>query len=59
VERYGLSAPQYEQGDDPCESKNQSWTGPKGGRIVEYGAGSSAELKIEGERSGGEWVVVK
>ena len=29
-------------------------TGPKGGRIVSYGAGSSAELKFEGEQSGGE-----
>ena len=34
-------------------------TGPKGGRIVSYGAGSSAELKIEGEQSGGEWAVVE
>jgi hypothetical protein len=29
-------------------------TGPKGGRAVSSSAGSSAELKIEGEQSGGE-----
>jgi len=34
-------------------------TGPKGGRIVEYGGGSSAELKIDGDQSGGEWAVVE
>ena len=34
-------------------------TGPKGGRIFSYGSGSSAELKIEGEQSGGEWAVVE
>jgi hypothetical protein len=55
----GCLYPNYEQGDNPCESKNQSWTGPKGGRIVEYGAGSSAEMKTEGERSGAERVLVK
>jgi quercetin dioxygenase-like cupin family protein len=34
-------------------------TGPKGGRVVEYGGGSSAELKIAGEQSGGEFGVVE
>ena len=34
-------------------------TGPKGGRTVQYGQGSSAELKIDGEQSGGEWAVVE
>jgi quercetin dioxygenase-like cupin family protein len=34
-------------------------TGPKGGRTVEYGGGSSAELKVAGEQSGGEWAVVE
>ena len=34
-------------------------TGPKGGRTVEYGSGSSAEMKIDGEQSGGEWAVVE
>jgi quercetin dioxygenase-like cupin family protein len=34
-------------------------TGPQGGRSVTYGAGSSAELKITGEQSGGEWAVVE
>lgn len=34
-------------------------TGPKGGRTVQYGKGSSAELKIDAERSGGEWAVVE
>lgn len=34
-------------------------TGPKGGRVVEYGDGSSAELKIAGEQSGAEFAVVE
>ena len=34
-------------------------TGPKSGRTVEYGSGSSAELKLAGEQSGGEWAVVE
>src|SRR5215813_11735483 len=34
-------------------------TGPKSGRTNEYGNGSSAELKIDGEQSGGEWAVVE
>ena len=34
-------------------------TGPGGGRTVESGHGSSAELKIAGEQSGGEWAVVE
>ncbi|HEY1775443.1 MAG TPA: cupin domain-containing protein [Solirubrobacteraceae bacterium] len=33
-------------------------TGPSTGRMVTYGAGSTAELKIEGEQSGGDWAVV-
>ena len=34
-------------------------TGPQSGRTVQYGQGSSAELKIDGEQSGGEWAVVE
>jgi quercetin dioxygenase-like cupin family protein len=34
-------------------------TGPSAGRSVTYGSGSSAELKIIGEQSGGEWAVVE
>jgi len=34
-------------------------TGPKAGRTVTYGNGSSAELKIEGSASGGEYAVVE
>src|SRR5918996_690749 len=34
-------------------------TGPHAGRTVDYGHGSSAELKIAGEQSGGEWAVVE
>jgi hypothetical protein len=30
-------------------------TGPGGGRTFAYGEGSSAELKIAGEQSGGDW----
>jgi quercetin dioxygenase-like cupin family protein len=33
-------------------------TGPNRGRTVEYGSGSSAELKIAGDESGGAWAVV-
>jgi len=33
-------------------------TGPEGGRFVTYGGGSSAELKIAGEQSGGDYGVV-
>jgi quercetin dioxygenase-like cupin family protein len=33
--------------------------GPRAGRTVTYGQGSSAELKIAGEQSGGEWAVVE
>jgi quercetin dioxygenase-like cupin family protein len=33
-------------------------TGPKAGRSIEYGNGSSAELKIEGDGSGGDWAVI-
>jgi quercetin dioxygenase-like cupin family protein len=38
---------------------NPVLTGPSGGRTVESGHGSSAELKIAGEQSGGEWAVVE
>ena len=34
-------------------------TGPGAGRTRSYGGGSAAELKIVGERSGGEWAVVE
>ena len=34
-------------------------TGPDGGRTFTYGEGSSAELKIAGEQSGGDWAVVE
>ena len=33
-------------------------SGPGAGRTVTYGSGSSAELKLAGEQSGGEWAVV-
>ena len=33
--------------------------GPHAGRTVSYGQGSSAELKIAGEQSGGDWAVVE
>ena len=38
---------------------NPVLTGPGGGRTVESGHSSSAELKIAGEQSGGEWAVVE
>ena len=34
-------------------------TGPGNGRTFSYGDGSSAELKIAGEESGGDWAVVE
>lgn len=34
-------------------------TSPGAGRTVTYGGGSSAELKLAGERSGGDWAVVE
>jgi quercetin dioxygenase-like cupin family protein len=34
-------------------------TGPGGGRTNDYGEGSSFELKIAGEQSGGDWAVVE
>jgi quercetin dioxygenase-like cupin family protein len=34
-------------------------TGPGAGRTVSSGSGSSSELKLEGEQSGGEWSVVE
>ena len=34
-------------------------TGPGAGRAVTYGGGSSAELKLAGEQSGGDWAVVE
>jgi hypothetical protein len=33
-------------------------SGPRAGRTVTSGAGSSAELKLAGEQSGGDWAVV-
>ena len=38
---------------------NPVLTGPGGGRTVESGHGSSAELKITGAESGEEWAVVE
>jgi hypothetical protein len=34
-------------------------TGPGGGRTISSGDGSSAELKLAGEQSGGDWAVVE
>jgi len=34
-------------------------TGPHSGRTVKSTTGSSAELKIDGEQSGGDWAVVE
>lgn len=34
-------------------------TGPQSGRSVTYGNGSTVELKIAGEQSGGDWAVVE
>lgn len=34
-------------------------TGPRAGRTVTSGNGSSAELKLAGEESGGDWAVVE
>jgi quercetin dioxygenase-like cupin family protein len=34
-------------------------TGPREGRTVTYGHGSTAELKLAGEESGGDWAVVE
>jgi quercetin dioxygenase-like cupin family protein len=34
-------------------------TGPRAGRTISYGHGSSAELKLAGEQSGGDWAVVE
>jgi len=34
-------------------------TGPRAGRTFSYGRGSSAELKLVGEESGGDWAVVE
>ena len=34
-------------------------SGPGTGRTVTHGSGSSAELKLEGEQSGGAWAVVE
>src|SRR3954463_11777253 len=34
-------------------------SGPGAGRTVTYGSGSSAELKLAGEQSGGDWAVVE
>src|SRR5512146_3472141 len=38
---------------------NPLLTGPRGGRMVTHGLGSSAELKLAGEASGGDWAVVE
>jgi quercetin dioxygenase-like cupin family protein len=34
-------------------------SGPGTGRTVSYGSGSSAELKLAGQQSGGDWAVVE
>ena len=34
-------------------------SGPGAGRSVAYGGGSTAELKLEGDQSGGDWAVVE
>ena len=34
-------------------------TGPQDGRTIAYGDGSSAELKVRGEQTGGQWAVVE
>jgi quercetin dioxygenase-like cupin family protein len=34
-------------------------TGPRAGRTVTHGDGSSAELKLAGEQSGSDWAVVE
>jgi quercetin dioxygenase-like cupin family protein len=34
-------------------------TGPRAGRTVTHGHGSSAELKLVGQESGGDWAVVE
>jgi hypothetical protein len=34
-------------------------TGPQDGRTITYGDGSSAELKVQGEQTGGQWAVVE
>jgi len=33
-------------------------SGPGAGRTVTYGGGSSAELKLTGDQSGGDWAVI-
>ena len=38
---------------------NPVLSGPGAGRTVTYGSGSSAELKLEGVQSGGDWAVVE
>ena len=34
-------------------------TGPQDGRTITYGDGSSAELKVQGEQTAGQWAVVE
>jgi quercetin dioxygenase-like cupin family protein len=34
-------------------------TGPQDGRTNTYGNGSSAELKVQGDQTGGQWAVVE
>jgi quercetin dioxygenase-like cupin family protein len=38
---------------------NPVLTGPRTGRTVTYGRGSSTELKLAGEESSGDWAVVE
>ena len=38
---------------------NPVLTGPQAGRTVTYGHGTTAELKLAGEESGGDWAVVE
>jgi quercetin dioxygenase-like cupin family protein len=39
--------------------KDPVLTGPQAGRTVTYGHGTTAELKLAGEESGGDWAVVE
>jgi quercetin dioxygenase-like cupin family protein len=34
-------------------------SGPGAGRTVTFGGGSSAELKLDGDQSGGDWAVIE
>jgi quercetin dioxygenase-like cupin family protein len=61
--KFDLDRPRCPNADMRKESQmslsNPVLTGPGGGRTVESGHGSSAELKMAGEQSGGEWAVVE